>query len=97
MDKVKEMENSFNHGISVSERKNVVVSGVKKIDKFDDEEFYIETTLGYLVIKGKELELIKLDTYQGSVSIKGSVDSFTYTDSDKRKNGESSFLGKLFK
>jgi sporulation protein YabP len=97
MDKVKELENSFNHGISVSERKNVVVSGVKKIDKFDEEEFYIETTLGYLVIKGKELELIKLDTYQGNVSIKGTVDSFTYMDEGKKKNGEASFLGKLFK
>ena len=97
MDNVKEMENSFNHGISVSERKNVVVSGVKKIDKFDDEEFYIETTLGYLVIKGKELELIKLDTYQGNVSIKGTIDSFTYIDSDKKKNTDTSFLGKLFK
>lgn len=97
MDNVKEMENSFNHGISVSERKNVVVSGVKKIDKFDEEEFYIETTLGYLIIKGKELELIKLDTYQGNVSIKGTVDSFSYVDNAKKKSSDSSFLGKLFK
>ena len=97
MDKVKEMENNFNHGISVSERKNVVVSGVKKIEKFDDEEFYIETSLGYLVIKGKDLELIKLDTYQGNVSIKGVIDSFNYIDNDKRKSNDSSFLGKLFK
>lgn len=97
MDKVKELESSFNHGISVSERKNVVVSGVKKIDKFDEEEFYIETTLGFLVIRGKELELIKLDTYQGNVSIKGVIDSFTYSDDEKKKNSDSSFLGKLFK
>ena len=97
MDKVKDMENSFNHGISVSERKNVIVSGVKKIDKFDDEEFYIETSLGYLVIKGKELELIKLDTYQGNVSIKGTIDSFSYIDVDKKKSSDNTFLGKLFK
>lgn len=97
MDKVKEMENSFNHGISVSERKNVVISGVKKIDKFDEEEFYIETSLGYLVVKGKELELIKLDTYQGNVSIKGTIDSFSYLDSERKKNSDNSFIGKLFK
>ena len=29
MDKVKEIEASFNHGISLAERKNVVVTGVK--------------------------------------------------------------------
>ena len=97
MDKVKEMENNFNHGISVSERKNVVVSGVKKIEKFDEEEFYIETSLGYLVIKGKDLELIKLDTYQGNVSIKGTIDSFNYIDNNKKKTEDNSFLGKLFK
>ena len=73
MDKVKEIENNFNHGISISERKNVVVSGVKKIEKFDDEEFYIDTSLGCLVIKGNDLELIKLDTYQGNVSFLGKL------------------------
>ena len=29
MDKVKEIENSFNHGISIAERKNILVTGVK--------------------------------------------------------------------
>ena len=36
MDKVKEIEASFNHGISLAERKNIVVTGVKKIDNFDN-------------------------------------------------------------
>ena len=39
MDKVKEIEATFNHGISLSERKNVVVTGVKKIESFDNLEF----------------------------------------------------------
>ena len=62
MDKVKEMESSFNHGISIAERKNVVVTGVKKIESFDDEEFLMETVMGFLVLKGEGLELLKLDT-----------------------------------
>lgn len=73
MDKVKEVDNGFNHGITLVERKNIVISGVKKIESFDSEEFLMETTLGYLVIKGNELEIIKLDTYQGNVSIKGKI------------------------
>lgn len=86
---------SFNHSINVTERKNVVISGVKKIDNFDDTEFLIETTMGYLLIKGQELEIIKLDTYQGNVSIKGKFDSLTYKESSKSK--EDSFFSKLFK
>ena len=98
MDKVKEMEsNSFNHGISIAERKNVLVTGVKKIESFDKEEFLMDTTLGFLTIKGSGLEIIKLDTYQGNVTIKGSVDSLSYTASDNKKKSEESFLSKLFK
>ena len=97
MDKVKEIEASFNHGISLSERKNIVVTGVKKIESFDSEEFMMDTTLGFLNIKGSELEIIKLDTYQGNVSIKGKIDSMIYTDILAGKSKEESFLGKLFK
>ena len=97
MDKVKEIEASFNHGISLAERKNVVVTGVKKIESFDNEEFLMDTTLGFLNIKGEGLEIIKLDTYQGNVSIKGRVDSIIYTDNGVKKIKEETFLGKLFK
>jgi len=97
MDKVKEIEASFNHGISLAERKNVVVTGVKKIESFDNEEFLMDTTLGFLTIRGDELEIIKLDTYQGNVSIKGRIDSLVYTDTGMKKSKEETFLGKLFK
>ena len=97
MDKVKEVDNGFNHGITLVERKNIVISGVKKIESFDSEEFLMDTTLGYLTIKGSDLEIIKLDTYQGNVSIKGRIDSITYMDTGSNKNKEESFLGKLFK
>ena len=97
MDKAKELEASFNHGITLAERKNVVVTGVKKIESFDSEEFLMDTTLGFLHIKGSDLEIIKLDTYQGNVSIKGKVDSLMYMDNGITKNKEESFLGKLFK
>lgn len=97
MDKVKELEASFNHGITLAERKNVVVTGVKKIESFDSEEFLMDTTLGFLQVKGSDLEIIKLDTYQGNVSIKGKIDSLAYTENGNVKNKEETFLGKLFK
>ena len=50
----------------------------------------------YLLVKGSELEIIKLDTYQGSVSIKGIFNSLNYTENNK-KDKEDSFLSKLFK
>lgn len=98
MDKVRELESGFNHGLTIAERKNIIISGVKKIESFDSEEFLMETTLGFLVLKGVELEIIKLDTYQGNVSIKGRIDSLMYLDNiNGKKDKESSFLNKLFK
>lgn len=97
MDKVQEMNNSFNHGLTITERKNLIISGVKKIESFDNEEFLMETTLGFLVIKGDELEIVKLDTYQGNVSIKGRIDSLMYLDETLKKEKDNSLFNKLFK
>lgn len=93
----KELIVTSSHSISISERKNINITGVKKIDSFDNEEFLLETTMGYLVIKGEELEIIKLDTYQGSVSIKGKANSMIYMDNNKKGEKEEGFFGKLFK
>lgn len=98
MDKTQGLDNGFNHGLSISERKSIVLTGVKKIESFDSEEFLLETTLGFLVIKGSELEIIKLDTYQGNVSIKGKIDSLMYLDDiNGKKIKDNSLLNKLFK
>lgn len=87
---------SFTHSITLNERKNIIITGVKKIDSFDEEDFFLETSMGHLSIKGEGLEIIKLDTYQGNVSIKGKVDSMLYSD-EVKKNKESGVLFKLFK
>ena len=85
------------HNITITERKNIIISGVKKIDSFDNEEFLLETNMGYIVIKGSELEIIKLDTYQGNVSIKGHINSLTYMENGKNKEKEEGVFSKLFK
>ena len=55
MDKVDNVLSNYNHGITLADRKNVLVTGVKKIENFDDQEFLMETTMGLLLIKGEEL------------------------------------------
>lgn len=88
---------NYNHTITMTERKNIVITGVKKIESFDDEEFLLETTMGFLIIKGETLEIIKLDTYQGNVSIKGKVNSMQYVENKTSKPKEESVFNKLFK
>ena len=84
------------HNLTLNERKQVVMSGIKKIISFDSEEFLMESSLGMILLKGMGLEIIKLDTHDGNVSIKGYINQITYLE-DKEKIKEESFLTKLFK
>ena len=79
---------SYTHGISLAERKNLIVTGVKKIENFDTEQFLLETSMGFILVKGEDLELIKLDTIQGNVSIRGLVSSINYLEEGQKKNKE---------
>lgn len=81
----------------VTERKNITINGVKKIESFDNEEFLMDTNLGCLVIKGESLEIIKLDTYKGNVAIKGLINSFSYIEELEKSKNKESVIGRLFK
>jgi len=96
MDKDNILSN-HSHSISITERKNLVLTGVKKIESFDDEEFLMETIMGFIIIKGENLEIVKLDTYQGNVSIKGKVNSLQYMENKNTKTKDESVFNKLFK
>ena len=86
----------LNHNIIIKDRKVIDISGIEKINSFDNEEFILETKLGVLGIKGKNLEIIKLDTTDGTISIKGIINNMIYFDSEKDKK-ENGIISKLFK
>lgn len=96
MDKVNEVI-SGSHGISINERKTIYITGVIKIESFDEEEFLLETSMGYLVLKGEGLELIRLDTKDGIVSIKGLVLSMSYMENLGKQKKKGSVFESLFK
>ena len=85
------------HNINITQRRNINLTGVKKIESFDETEFLLQTNMGYMLIKGNSLEIIKLDTYQGDVAIKGKIDSLSYLESTNKKEKTESIFSKLFK
>ncbi|MBR1748425.1 MAG: sporulation protein YabP [Bacilli bacterium] len=88
---------SSTHEVKIVDRKEISFSGVKKIVSFDAEEFLLETIMGMVLLKGNGLELLRLDTHDGNVRIKGKINSYQYLENGKVKNKEESFLSKLFK
>ena len=94
------MENNFDsnvisHSIKILERNNIFITGTKKVNTFNDKEFFINTVMGGIIIRGNTLELIKLDTNDGNICIKGKIDSVSYLD-DIESPKDNSFFGKLF-
>lgn len=84
---------SMNHVVKMVDRKSIVISGIKRIINFDDKQFSLESNMGEIIIKGNSLEMIKLDTIDGNVSIKGSIDSIIYSNI----KASESLITKLFK
>lgn len=85
------------HNVNIIGRKSVAISGIKKIENFDESEFLLETNMGFMKITGNSLEIIKLDTYEGDVSIKGKIDSISYLDNNKKSEKQDGIIAKLFK
>ena len=86
-----------NHEVKIIDRREIYITGVKKISSFDNEEFLLETTMGVLLLKGSGLEILKLDTHDGNVRIKGKINSYQYLENGKTKAKEENFMAKLFK
>ena len=66
MDKIIDVP-ALNHIIKLTDRKNIIISGIKKINSFDEKEFDLDSIMGNIIIKGSNLEMIKLDTIEGNV------------------------------
>ncbi len=84
------------HNITMRNRKQLDITGVKQVESFDNEEFLLETELGFLAIRGQNLHMKNLDVDQGIVAIEGKIYDLVYLDqqqNDKTKG----FFGKLFK
>lgn len=82
--------------ISLKDRKKLEISGIKKIESLNSEEFLIDTKLGLLVVKGTSLEMQQLDIDKGNLWISGTINIIEYIETNTKKE-KSSFFGKVFK
>ena len=91
------INNNLKHDISLTSRKELIVTGVKNIDSFDSDEFLIQTALGFLHIKGNNLTLDKMDNENNELTIKGQIDSLSYVSNQKGKESKGNIFKKLLK
>lgn len=84
------------HDVVMRGRKLLEITGVKQVESFDNEEFLLETSMGFLAIKGQNLQMKNLDVDKGLVSIKGRIFELIYIDEQHGEKAKG-FFSKLFR
>ncbi|MBQ2880843.1 MAG: YabP/YqfC family sporulation protein [Clostridia bacterium] len=89
-------EEIMSHNAVLNDRKHLVLSGVLDVEKFDENIVVLYTELGKLCVKGRDLNLMKLDIndLSGEVVVDGEIDSLEYDKGKLHKKNES-FISKL--
>ncbi len=87
------------HHIVMRNRESMDLTGVIRIDSLNDIEFVLQTILGYVTIRGRDLEMKNVNIDKGELSISGYVSSIEYFDDieDDKSNTTKSFFSKLFR
>ncbi len=85
------------HKMQIINRKQGLITGVIDVESFDLNEILLETQMGMMEIKGRELHVKRLSLDKGEVEIEGEMDSFIYSNLNKYKKSKESLMGRLFK
>jgi len=84
------------HKVILSNRRSGSFTGILDVLSFDISEILLETELGMLHVKGKDLHVNRLNLEKGEVDIEGMVEGFSYSQVPVGMKKKDSFLGKLF-
>ena len=94
------MEEKMNirpHKLTLENRRAGTVTGIREVVSFDENQVVLDTDLGLLTVKGKDLHVSRLTLEKGEVDLDGTIDSLNYSSNEAlRKSGESLFT-RLFK
>lgn len=85
------------HSFRLTDRGTCQMTGVKDVIALDEAEVLLETEMGVLTIRGKELHMKRLTLEKGEVDLEGTVNGFSYSDAGNFHRQGDSFLKRIFK
>ena len=86
----------LSHQVILHNREKGNLTGILDVISFDETTIILDTDMGLLTIKGKDLHVSRLTLDKGEIDIEGRTDSLVYSAGGGAKSG-GSFLAKLFK
>ncbi|MCD8225605.1 MAG: sporulation protein YabP [Clostridiales bacterium] len=85
------------HSCLIQDRQAVKLTGVQEVVSFDENQVVMDTDLGMLTVKGRDLRVGRLTVEKGEADLTGQVDSLLYSSNEAyRKTGQSLFA-RLFR
>ena len=85
------------HKVILENRSGGTITGIQDVVSFDENQIVLDTDMGLLTVKGKNLHVSRLTLEKGETDIDGSIDSLAYSSNEAyRKSGESLF-SRLFR
>ena len=85
------------HRLMMQNRSSLSITGIRDVVSFDENQVILDTDMGLLTIKGKELHVSRLTLEKGEVDVDGTADSLVYSSNEAyRKSGETLFA-RLFR
>ena len=66
---MEEKNNNKKHVVSLIDREKMSLTGVKEVFSFDEQLIELETTRGYVDIRGEDLHIIKMNIDDGEIAV----------------------------
>lgn len=73
-------EGQLPHKLQLNERHQLTMTGVTEVVSFDDGAVVLRTSLGTLIVQGKELQLKTLSLDGGQVAVDGNISTLSYEE-----------------
>ena len=91
---MEEKEGIRPHSCQVQNRSSVRLTGIREVVSFDEQQAVMDTDMGLLTIKGKDLHVSRLTVEEGEVDLEGTV---VYSSNEAYRKAGESLLSRLFK
>ena len=85
------------HKLTMVNRSSCTITGLQDVVSFDENQIVLDTDMGLLTMKGKDIHVSRLTLEKGEVDVDGTIDSLVYSSNEAYRRSGASLLSRLFK
>ena len=85
------------HKLTMVNRSSCTITGLQDVVSFDENQIVLDTDMGLLTMKGKDLHVSRLTLEKGEVDVDGTIGSLVYSSNEAYRRSGASLLSRLFK